>query len=97
MAAEGKLQSKIIRWLKDQGAYVIKTRPGPGTPVGCPDIVFLYRTQWGVIEVKGDAKSSWQPGQKETLDFLYGMNPFVFRAYPDNWPDIQNRLLTRFF
>lgn len=49
---EAKLQSEIIKFLKSKGAYVVKTKPGGGTPVGCPDLIFLYEGAWGVVEVK---------------------------------------------
>lgn len=97
MAAEGKLQSKIIKWLKDRGCYVIKTKPGNGTPTGCPDIIFLYQSKWGAIEVKADEHAPWQPLQKPTLDFLKGMNDFVFKVYPENWPEVQKVLQAQFF
>lgn len=94
---ESKLQSEIIKFLKTKGAYVVKTRPGPGVPVGCPDIIFLYEGAWGVIEVKASAKSSFQPGQKITLDKLAEWSPFVFIVHPDNWKFIQEALIKLFF
>lgn len=94
---EAKLQTQILRWLKSKGAYVIKTKPGPGTPVGCPDIVFLYEGAWGVIEVKADAKSPFRPGQRATLDRLDDWSPFVYIAYPEIWPQIKDELTVTFF
>lgn len=94
---ESKLQSEIIRWLKSKGAYVIKTMPGMGTPVGCPDIVFLFEGAWGVIEVKASEKAPWQPGQEPTLRRLAVWCPFVYKCYPKNWPEVKERLSTDFF
>lgn len=94
---ERRLQTKIIRWLKGQGAYVIKTRPGAGTPVGCPDIIFLFKNRWGAIEVKADERARWQPGQKPTLLFLRGQNDFVYKVYPENWDEIKSELSSGFF
>jgi len=67
---EKALQTTIIKFLKAQGAYVIKTKPGMGTPTGCPDIIFLYEGAYGAIEVKAAANSPWQPGQEMTLTRL---------------------------
>lgn len=94
---ETKLQTQIIKFLKAEGAYVIKTKPGMGTPVGCPDIIFLYEGAWGAIEVKASVTSPWRPGQESTLRRLSGWSLFAYKAYPDNWPDIKDDLLRRFF
>ena len=94
---ESKLQSDIISWLKINGVYVIKTKPGPGTPVGCPDIIGLYYDRWLAIEVKAGPRAPFQPGQKLTLQTLRESNPFVFVAYPENWPEVRAQLLANFF
>jgi Holliday junction resolvase len=94
---ESKLQSDIIKWLKGKGAYVIKTRPGPGTPVGCPDIIFMFEGAWGAIEVKGGKTAKFQQGQKLTLDRFSEWSPFIYVAYPQNWPEIKNSLTKLFF
>lgn len=67
---EAKTQQRLIKYLKWKGCYVIKTKPGPGTPVGCPDVIALFEGWWGAFEVKGSAKSPFKPLQKETLDML---------------------------
>jgi hypothetical protein len=68
--AEKQLQSKLIAWLKSKGCYVIKTQPGLGVPVGCPDVIALYEGAWMAFECKQAANSKLQPLQKETLDKL---------------------------
>lgn len=97
VATESTLQAKIIKWLKSKGAYVIKTKPGPGVPVGCPDVVFIFEGAWGVIEVKSSKTAKVQPGQPETLLRLARWSPFVYKCYPENWPAIQTELSTLFF
>lgn len=94
---EKKLQREIIKWLRGTGAYVIKTRPGMGTPTGCPDIIALYKGKWLVIEVKRDAKAPYGPGQAATLQHLRNWSEFVYTAYPENWPGIKAELLKHFF
>lgn len=94
---EKKLQSKIIKFLKDNGAYVLKTTPVPGIPVGCPDIIALYGNTFAAIEVKADPTSRYRPGQGETLDFLRRGSSFVYRADPTTWPGIKAELELLFF
>lgn len=64
---ESKVQTKIIKHLKKRGFYVVKTRPGPGTPKGCLDIIFMKEGFWGAIECKAYANSAWQVLQPETF------------------------------
>lgn len=94
---EAKLQSEIIKWLKSRGAYVIKNRAGPGVPVGCPDIVFFYKANWGVIEVKASEKSRYRPAQADTILKLSLWSPFVYRADPVTWSMIKAELVALFF
>lgn len=64
---EKKVQTKILQCLRRNKFYVIKTRPGPGIPTGCPDILFFKEGFWGAIEVKAYEDSDYQPGQEVTL------------------------------
>lgn len=91
MSTETNLQSTITKYLRGRGCYVLKTRPGVGTPDGCPDIIFLYEGFWGAIEVKGAPKSKWQPLQKETLIKLDAWS-WAKRVDPTNWPTIRLEL-----
>lgn len=95
--SESQLQSQIIRWLKSKGAYVIKTQAGPGVPTGCPDVLFLFESVWGVIEVKASKTAKMQPGQALTLKKMSDWNPFVYKVYPDNWQSVKQELTERFF
>lgn len=67
---EAKVQKRLIAFLKGRGCYVIKTKPGLGTPVGCPDVFAFYEGWWGAFEVKATEKSPYQPLQKETIEKL---------------------------
>lgn len=91
MSAESKLQSEIIRYLKNKGAYVIKTRPQPGIPAGCPDIIFMLEGFWGAIESKASAKAPYQPLQKETLE-KFNEWSWSKTVYPSNWSDVKIEL-----
>jgi len=84
---EGKIQAKLIKFLKKRGCYVIKTKPGPGTPVGCPDIIALYEGLWIAIEVKARKNSPYQPLQKETLDKLSAWS-LVYVVHEENYDEV---------
>lgn len=67
---ESQVQKRLIKTLKSKGCYIIKTKPGLGTPVGCPDVFAFLEGWWGAFECKATAKSKFQPLQKETLEKL---------------------------
>lgn len=91
MGSEGKTQAKLIKYLKSKGCYVIKTSPGVGTPVGCPDVIALYEGLWIAIEVKSSAKAPYKPLQKETLAKLAEWS-FTYVIYPENYDEIIREL-----
>jgi Holliday junction resolvase len=94
---EKKLQAEIIRWLRATGCYVVKTRPGAGTPVGAPDVLFFLGSKFGMIEVKVSPKSKFQPGQKMTLDRLRQGNEYIYVVCPENWESVKAYLMAHFF
>ena len=94
---EKKLQTEIIKWLRTNNVYVIKTAPGGGTPVGCPDIIGLYQDKWLAIEVKASDRSPYRPLQQATLQRLVTGNELVFVACPENWGLIKTHLQKYFF
>ena len=93
---EAKLQAKIIEWLKANGVYVIKTRVLPGVPVGCPDIIGLYRDRWLAIEVKARENAPFRVGQQATLQHFRKHNKFVYVAHPDNWDLVRTEIAAQF-
>lgn len=89
--SEANLQSKVVKFLKGKGCYVIKTRAGVGTPDGCPDIIALLEGCWIAIEIKGSKTSKYQPLQKETIKLLDSWS-YAKVVYPDNWPEVKKEL-----
>lgn len=88
---ERKTQKRLIQYLKKKGCYVIKTKPGPGTPVGCPDVIAFYEGWWGAFEVKRSARAPFKPLQKDTLVKLAGWST-VWVVHPDNIDDVISQL-----
>lgn len=93
---ETKLQTKIIQWLRANGVYVLKTRVLPGVPVGCPDIIGLYRDKWLAIEVKRAPNAPFRSGQQATLQHLRKNNHFVYVVHPDNWETVRGEIAALF-
>lgn len=94
MTAEKRLQTKIIGWLKERGAVVIKLTAMPGVPIGIPDVLFLTRGGgWGFLEVKASRTAHFQPLQHYWLDLLNDMY-YAKVVYPENWAEIRAELET---
>lgn len=89
--SEANLQSTIVKYLKGKGCYVIKTRPGVGTPDGCPDIIALSQGLWLAIEVKGSPTAKYRPLQRETVEKLDSWS-WCRRVDPSNWLAIRAEL-----
>lgn len=84
---EAKTQARLIKYLKRKGCYVIKTKPGVGVPVGCPDIFAFYEGWWGAFEVKSSPYAHFQPLQKDTIKLLESWS-HARVVYPENLQDI---------
>lgn len=82
--SERQVQNKVIKTLKDKGAYVIKTHPGLGTPTGAPDIFFFKGSIYGVIECKAEESSSYRPLQVETLRKFSRWGVYSKAVYKEN-------------
>lgn len=88
---EKKVQTRLIKYLRSKGCYVIKTKPGPGTPVGCPDVLALYEGWWGAFECKASAKSPFQQLQEVTIEKLNNWS-LATVVHPDNIDDVISQL-----
>ena len=91
MSTESNLQSTIVKYLRSKKCYVIKTRPGVGTPNGCPDVIFMLEGFWGAIEVKKDPKAKYQPLQELTLQKLNNWS-WAKRVDPTTWLETREEL-----
>lgn len=92
---EKQVQKRLIQFLRKQGCYVIKTRPGPGTPIGCPDVIALHEGAWFAFECKADEKSKFQPGQEATIKRLSEWG-FAWVVHSNNIDEIISQLKRMF-
>ena len=90
---ESKLQAKGIKFLKSQGCWVMKTRPGMGTPTATLDVVFFKEGFYGWWEFKASEDSPYRPGQKEMLEKFSDWS-YAKAVYPENYDTIVEELLT---
>lgn len=88
---EAKVQKRLVKYLRDQGCYVLKTRPGPGIPVGCPDVIALHEGAWFAFECKAYKNSPYRPGQEATIKRLSKWS-FVWVVYSENIDDVISEL-----
>jgi len=93
MSIESRLQTKVIKWLKEHDCIVIKLSATPGVPSGIPDVLFFADDgRWGFLEVKASPTAKFQPLQKKWIEKLDELG-YASVVYPENWVDIQIELL----
>lgn len=81
MPKESSFQSKVIKFLKQQGCFVMKVQAGPGVPKGTADVFFCKDGFYGFIECKQTKNSKKQPGQEP---FIQKMNEWSYAKFA--WP-----------
>ncbi len=89
---ESKFQSNIVKWLREQGCFVMAITVTAGIPNGTPDVFFCKGKFYGWIEVKPHRKAKFRPLQKETIEKLDKWN-WAKTVYPDNWEETQKALV----
>lgn len=94
MIKESVFQSKVIKWLKEQGCYVIKNSAVMGVPIGCPDVFFCKGKFYGFAEIKPSLKAKYQPLQKQTIQKLNEWS-WCKMICPENWAEVQEELVLR--
>lgn len=88
---ERRYQARLIRMLKKSfpGALVLKN--DPNYIQGIPDILVLYGTRWGALEVKQSLKAKRRPNQDYYID-LMGKMSFAAYICPENEDEVLNAL-----
>lgn len=94
MVLEKDLQAQIVKWLRSQGAIVLKYQQNATTRAAIPDLLMLKDGFWGAIEVKKNKSSPFRPGQKDVISKMDSMSwaKVVWGGKNSNWPEIQAEL-----
>lgn len=89
--AEKTLQSKLTRYLKGKGCFVMVLQPQAGVPSGTADIFFCKEGFYGWIECKASKNARFQPLQRE---FVAKMNEWSWArvVYPENLDQTKSEL-----
>jgi hypothetical protein len=84
---EGEYQNRIIKKLEFRfpGCIILKT--DSGYQQGIPDLIFLWREFWAVLEVKTSAAAALQPNQNYYIERLDKMS-FAAYIYPENEEEV---------
>lgn len=95
MSKESDFQSKLIKDLKVMFPGCVVLKNDPNYIQGIPDLLVLYRDQWGALECKRSRNASHRPNQEYYVDLLDDMS-FAAFIYPENREDILNELQQTF-
>ena len=93
---ENRFQSALIKEIRSMlpGCFVLKN-DGSNTPQGFPDLLILYKDQWGSLECKKTEKAARQPNQEYYVGVLNDMSFSRFIS-PENKDEVLNELYSTF-
>ena len=96
MKNENRFQAELIKEIKNDlpGCMVLKN-DGSNTPQGFPDLLVLYKDQWGTLECKRSEDAPKQPNQDYYVEILNGMSFSRFIS-PENKEEVLNELYSTF-
>ena len=96
MAKESQFQSKLAKELRETlpGCFVLKN-DGSNVPQGFPDLLILYKNNWGALECKRDEAASRQPNQEYYVNVLNDMSFSSFIS-PENREEVLDELFSSF-
>lgn len=85
-------QDSLIRKLKEllPGCEVIK--PDPKRKQGMLDLLILFQSRWGMLEVKRDKDAPFRPNQEHYIE-RFGRMSFAAVIYPENEKEVLAQLL----
>lgn len=88
---EAPVQKEVIKFLKEQGCWVMKITPTPGVPTGTADVFFCKEGLYGWIECKANKNSKRRPGQPQ---FIKKMDDWSYAKFvhKDNLAEIKKEL-----
>lgn len=92
---ESVYQAHVISELRRRlpGCFILKN--DSSYLQGVPDLLVLYKTWWGMLEVKVSADSVFQPNQEYYLELLDEMS-FAACIYPENEYEVLDEIQRQF-
>ena len=96
MKRESHFQSALIKEIQGKltDCFILKN-DGSNVPQGFPDLLILYKDQWGALECKREAGSAKQNNQEYYVDRLNDMSFSRFIS-PENKEEVLNELYSTF-
>ena len=88
---EGPYKTRLVRRIERDlpGSFVLKN--DANYLQGIPDLTVLFRTRWGMLEVKTSEDAPFQPNQEFYLEHLGDMS-FARCIYPENEEEVLHEL-----
>lgn len=88
---ESRFQAGLIKELEEIFPGCIILKNDANYIQGFPDLLILFRDRWGVLEVKANLRSPYQPNQEYYLALL-GKMSFAATICPENAEEVINAL-----
>lgn len=81
---ESEFQTKVIRYLRSLGAYVLNVPGGSQIPKGTPDLLVCYKGRFIALELKTDT-GTVMPLQEDTLETIRRADGYTRVLRPKDW------------
>jgi len=88
---ESQYQLKLIKKIEHMFPGCMVIRNNPAHLQGVPDLLILYSSTWGALEVKLALESEIQPNQSYYVAMMDRMS-FAAFIYPENEEEVLNEL-----
>lgn len=88
---ESVFQAKVIRYFREQGAYVLNVAGGTQIPKGTPDLLICYKGRFIALELKTDTGTT-SPLQKEKICDIRKADGYARVLRPSEWETFKDEL-----
>lgn len=88
---EREFQSKVIKYLRGKGAYVLNVAGGSQVPKGTPDLLVCYKGRFLALELKTDTGRTTAL-QKEKICEIRKADGYSRVLRPSEWENFKEEL-----
>ena len=88
---ENQFQAKVVRYLRDKGAYVLNVAGGSQIPKGTPDLLVCWRGRFMALELKTDTGRTTEL-QEDKISDIRSANGYARVLRPMDWESFKEEL-----
>ena len=89
--SENNFQTRVIKYIKQHGGYVLNVAGGTQIPRGTPDLIVCWRGRFLALELKTDI-GSLEELQKEKIANIRESGGYAIRLREGEWESFKHEL-----